>query len=121
MYTCYELCDVFATSGLGRDGIATYYEYNTDEIHCIYAWSKVYAYSDGSAVLSIFNCMIDALDDNNLSGSERDNVIQYLKEYIAKSDFTPEADNAVQISVGDWNIYVGRTATNIYVELAVTY
>jgi len=121
VYTCYELCDVFATSGLGRDGIATYYDYNTDEIHGIYAWAKVDAYSDGSAILSIFNCMIDALDDSNLSGGERDNVIQYLEKYIAKSDFTLEADDAVQISVGDWNIYVGRTTTNIYVEMAVTY
>ena len=106
---------------MGRDGIATYYDYNTDEIHGIYAWAKVDAYSDGSAILSIFNCMIDELDDSNLSGGERNNVIQYLEKYIAKSDFTLEADDAVQISVGDWNIYVGRTTKNIYVELAVAY
>lgn len=120
-YTCYELCDVFATSGLGKDGIATYYDYNTGEMHGIYAWARVDEYTDGSAILSIFNCVIDALDDSNLSGDERENVIKYLDEYIAKTDFTFEADDAVQISVGDWNVYVGRTTTNIYVSLIVTY
>lgn len=120
-YTCYELCDIFATSGLGKDGIATYYDYNTGEIHGIYAWARVDEYTDGSTILSIFNCVIDALDDSNLSGDERENVTKYLEEYIAKSDFTLEADDAVQISVGDWNIYVGRKSTNIYVNLIVTY
>lgn len=120
-YTCYELCDVFATSGLGKDGIATYYDYNTGEIHGIFAWAKVNEYADGSAILALFNGMLDALDDSNLSGAERDNVIQYLEEYITKSDLTPESDDTVQISVGDWDIYVERRTTDISVYLSAKY
>ncbi|MGN0395330.1 MAG: hypothetical protein ACI4EF_08200 [Coprococcus sp.] len=115
--TCYDLCDVFSTSGFAREAVATYYDYNTGEIHCIYIYATANENKDGSVIIPLFDTVVDALGDNNLIGSEQENIHDYLNEYIEKSAYTLENDDSVMISVGDWCMYIGRNSSCIYVEM----
>lgn len=116
-YTCYEICDVLATTGLGRDGIATYYDSNTYEIHSIYLWASKNELVDGTMIYSMLDCVVENICDDNLD-KEIDNIISHIDELISLNDVSGE-DKTVNIHIGEWNITIGRSTKGLYVYLNI--
>ncbi len=120
-YTCYELCDVFSTTLLAKEAVAVYYDYNTNQLHGIYLYATVNEKKDGSDIIPMYDSVIEALDDKNLLGAEKENVYKYVNEYLTQitqgTNSFADSDN-MMIYIGQWNICIGRAKQHIFIQMS---